>query len=103
MYSKTSLYRAPLYTVHISFPSRTTVKRGFLLYIQYTSNGLQFDKECINVLLALCSPQGPRDSDHVILCIHGEPTWSFLYRFMIKSLAGNGFRVIALDFIGKLN
>jgi len=44
--------------------------------------------------------EGPKDSKHVILCIHGEPTWSFLYRFMIKSLAASGFRVIALDFIG---
>lgn len=44
--------------------------------------------------------EGPKNSEHVILCIHGEPTWSFLYRFMIKSLAANGFRVIALDFIG---
>lgn len=44
--------------------------------------------------------EGPKNSDRVILCIHGEPTWSFVYRFMIKTLATNGFRVIALDFIG---
>lgn len=35
----------------------------------------------------------------VILCLHGEPTWSFLYRKMIPILAGSG-RVIAPDFIG---
>jgi haloalkane dehalogenase len=35
----------------------------------------------------------------VILCLHGEPTWSYLYRKMIPILAKNN-RVIALDFIG---
>src|SRR5947209_3109810 len=35
----------------------------------------------------------------VILCLHGEPTWSFLYRKMIPILSRN-FRVIAMDFIG---
>lgn len=34
-----------------------------------------------------------------ILCLHGEPTWSFLYRKMIPPLAQN-YRVIAPDFIG---
>lgn len=34
-----------------------------------------------------------------ILCLHGEPTWSFLYRKMIPPLAGHG-RVIAPDLIG---
>jgi len=44
--------------------------------------------------------EGPQNAKHTILCIHGEPTWSFLYRFMIKKLATSGCRVIALDFIG---
>ncbi len=34
-----------------------------------------------------------------ILCLHGEPSWSFLYRKMIKILSA-GHRVVALDFIG---
>lgn len=38
-------------------------------------------------------------SGEVILCLHGEPTWSFLYRKMIPILRGSG-RVIAPDFIG---
>ncbi len=37
--------------------------------------------------------------DEVILCIHGEPSWSFLYRKMIPTLAEHG-RVIAPDLIG---
>jgi len=34
-----------------------------------------------------------------ILCLHGEPTWSFLYRKMIPILSAE-HRVIAMDFIG---
>jgi haloalkane dehalogenase len=34
-----------------------------------------------------------------ILCLHGEPTWSYLYRKMIPILAEHQ-RVIAMDFIG---
>ena len=35
----------------------------------------------------------------VILCLHGEPTWSFLYRKMIPALSTK-HRVIAMDFLG---
>jgi len=38
-------------------------------------------------------------SGETILCLHGEPTWSYLYRKMIPILAA-GHRVIAMDFIG---
>lgn len=43
--------------------------------------------------------EGPRDGE-IILCLHGEPSWSFLYRHMIQRLVKSGFRVIAPDFIG---
>ena len=35
----------------------------------------------------------------VILCLHGEPTWSFLYRKMIPMLSAQ-HRVVAMDFVG---
>lgn len=35
----------------------------------------------------------------VILCLHGEPSWSFLYRKMIVPLSAR-YRVIAPDFAG---
>lgn len=35
----------------------------------------------------------------VILCLHGEPTWSFLYRKMIPTFSAQ-YRVVAMDFIG---
>jgi len=39
---------------------------------------------------------GPR----VLLCLHGEPTWSYLYRKMIPPFLAAGYRVVAPDFIG---
>jgi haloalkane dehalogenase len=35
-----------------------------------------------------------------ILLLHGEPTWSFLYRKMIPPLVASGHRVIAPDYFG---
>ncbi len=35
----------------------------------------------------------------VILCLHGEPSWSYLYRKMIPILS-SGHRVVAMDFVG---
>lgn len=43
--------------------------------------------------------EGPRDGPPVIL-LHGEPTWSYLYRSMIGPLAAAGHRVLAPDLIG---
>ena len=35
-----------------------------------------------------------------VVCFHGEPTWSYLYRKMIPPLVGAGHRVIAPDYAG---
>ena len=43
--------------------------------------------------------EGPRDG-RVILLLHGEPTWSYLYRRMIPGLLDAGFRVVAPDLLG---
>jgi haloalkane dehalogenase len=43
--------------------------------------------------------EGPRDG-HTVLLLHGEPTWSYLWRHMIGPLANKGFRVLAPDLIG---
>ncbi len=43
---------------------------------------------------------GPRDAKHTFLCLHGEPTWSYLYRKMIPVMLESGARVIAPDFFG---
>jgi haloalkane dehalogenase len=43
--------------------------------------------------------EGPKDSDPILL-LHGEPSWSFLYRKMINPLVQAGHRVIAPDLMG---
>jgi pimeloyl-ACP methyl ester carboxylesterase len=43
---------------------------------------------------------GPKDSDRVFLCLHGQPTWSFLYRKMIPVFLESGARVICPDWLG---
>lgn len=41
-----------------------------------------------------------RGTDNPILMMHGEPSWSYLYRHMIPVCAAAGHRVIAPDLIG---
>ena len=38
--------------------------------------------------------------EHTFLCLHGEPTWSYLYRKMIPRFVATGARVVAPDFVG---
>lgn len=44
--------------------------------------------------------EGDKDADEVFLLLHGEPSWSFLYRKMIPIFADAGGRVIAPDWLG---
>ena len=43
--------------------------------------------------------EGPASADPVLM-LHGEPSWSYLYRHMIPIVAAAGHRVIAPDLIG---
>lgn len=43
--------------------------------------------------------EGPKDAP-VVLMVHGEPAWSFLYRKLIPVFAEAGLRAIAVDQIG---
>ena len=43
--------------------------------------------------------EGPKNVD-VFLCLHGEPTWAYLFRRMIPSFLESGARVVAPDFFG---
>ena len=43
--------------------------------------------------------EGPSDADPVLL-LHGEPSWSYLYRHMIPPLVAAGHRVIVPDLVG---
>jgi haloalkane dehalogenase len=43
---------------------------------------------------------GPADAEETVLLLHGQPSWSYLYRKMIPVLEGAGHRVIAMDHLG---
>jgi haloalkane dehalogenase len=43
--------------------------------------------------------EGPRDGD-IVLLLHGEPSWSYLYRRMIPVLVDAGLRAVAIDLVG---
>lgn len=43
--------------------------------------------------------EGPADAP-VVLCLHGEPTWGYLYRKMIPVFLDAGLRVVVPDFLG---
>ena len=51
------------------------------------------------VLRMACVDEGPRDGRTVLL-LHGEPSWSYLYRHIIPKLVSSGHRVVAPDLIG---
>lgn len=43
--------------------------------------------------------EGPRDATPVVM-LHGEPTWGYLYRHMIRDLVDLGYRVLVPDQVG---
>ena len=43
--------------------------------------------------------EGPKEAEPILL-MHGEPSWSYLYRNMIPPLVNAGYRVIAPDLVG---
>jgi pimeloyl-ACP methyl ester carboxylesterase len=44
--------------------------------------------------------EGPASADAVFLCLHGEPTWAYLYRRMLPVFVQAGHRVVAPDLFG---
>lgn len=44
--------------------------------------------------------EGPADAAQTWLCLHGNPTWSYLYRKMIPVFLAAGHRVVAPDMVG---
>ncbi len=42
---------------------------------------------------------GPAEGE-VVLCLHGEPSWSYLYRKMLPRFAAAGYRALAPDLVG---
>lgn len=44
--------------------------------------------------------EGPRDATETVLLMHGEPSWSYLYRTMIPVITDAGLRAVAPDLVG---
>ena len=44
--------------------------------------------------------EGPADAPVTVLCLHGNPAWSYLYRHMIPAFTQAGLRVVGPDLIG---
>ena len=43
---------------------------------------------------------GPASADRTVLCLHGNPTWGYLYRHMVAAFEASGARVVVPDLIG---
>ncbi len=43
--------------------------------------------------------EGPAEAE-VVLLLHGQPTWSYLYRTVVARLVEHGLRAVAPDLIG---
>ncbi len=44
--------------------------------------------------------EGPRSASETVLCLHGQPTWCYLYRKMLPVFVAAGQRVLAPDLLG---
>jgi len=64
----------------------------------FEPNYIHVDEEGVSIRLHYVD-EGIEDADPVLL-MHGEPTWSFLYRHMIPIFVKAGYRAIAPDLIG---
>lgn len=44
--------------------------------------------------------EGPRDAPDTVLCLHGNPSWAYVWRHMLPVFTAAGLRVVAPDLIG---
>ena len=58
------------------------------------------DLPALNGLRLHYLDEGPADAPLTWLCLHGNPSWSYLYRHMIPVFTAAGHRVVAPDLIG---
>lgn len=68
---------------------------GFAFAPRYAENFPGFEG-----LRAHYLDEGPTDAAHTFLCLHGQPTWCYLYRKMIPVFVAAGGRVVAPDLFG---
>jgi haloalkane dehalogenase len=65
----------------------------------FTPRYLELQDARLGALRMAAIDEGPRAAP-VALLLHGEPTWSYLYRRIIPAITRAGFRAVAPDFIG---
>jgi haloalkane dehalogenase len=65
----------------------------------YKPNYLTIEDENLGPLRIHYLDEGPPDGP-LVICLHGEPTWCYLYRKMIPVFTAAGLRVIAPDLVG---
>ncbi|NBC28750.1 MAG: alpha/beta fold hydrolase [Spirochaetes bacterium] len=73
---------------------------GFSFEPNYTGQLPGFEGLRLHYVDESAQPGEARGSQAVYLCLHGEPTWSFLYRKMIPVSREAAGRVLAPDFFG---
>ena len=73
--------------------------KDFPFEANYTDVKLDMDSSASDRLRIHHVEAGPVDASPILM-LHGEPTWSYLYRKMIPIIADAGYRAIAPDFIG---
>ncbi len=66
---------------------------------EFTPHYAQIDDGDGGTLRVAYLDEGPADAAPVLL-LHGEPSWSFLYRHMIPGLVAAGHRVVVPDLVG---
>jgi haloalkane dehalogenase len=86
----------PLYTTEAGIGYVRTPEERFDYLSDYNFKAHYAD---INGLRMHYVDEGPKNGE-IILMLHGQPVWSYLYRKMIKDLVAQGYRCIAPDMIG---
>lgn len=78
-----------------------TAEEGFtdLPDFPYTPNYVD-DLNSLTGLRVAYVDDGRTDAEHTFLCLHGQPTWGFLYRKMIPPFLASGARVVVPDLLG---
>jgi len=66
---------------------------------EFEANYLEVQDPDLGALRIHYLDEGPEDGP-VVLCLHGEPTWCYLYRKMIPVFTAAGIRVLAPDLVG---
>ncbi|MHA1727995.1 MAG: haloalkane dehalogenase [Promethearchaeota archaeon] len=69
-----------------------------LLDYPFKPNYAEIDEDGTSIRIHYVD-EGTKDAEPVLL-MHGEPSWSYLYRHMIPLIVDAGYRVIAPDLVG---